>query len=33
VGELAKRAEVERTHMYRKLKSLGIEVKKGREEK
>jgi DNA-binding NtrC family response regulator len=33
VGELAKRAEVERTHMYRKLKSLGIEVKKSREEK
>jgi DNA-binding NtrC family response regulator len=33
VGELARRAGVERTHMYRKLKSLGIEVKKGKEDR
>jgi len=31
VGKLAKRVEMERTHLYRKLRSLGIDHKKGSE--
>ena len=29
VGKLAKRVEMERTHLYRKLRALGIDHKKG----
>jgi len=29
VGKLAKRVEMERTHLYRKLRGLGIDFKKG----
>ena len=29
VGKLAKRVGMERTHLYRKLRALGIENKKG----
>ena len=29
VGKLAKRVGMERTHLYRKLRSLGIDLKKG----
>jgi two-component system nitrogen regulation response regulator NtrX len=32
VGRLAKRAGMERTHLYRKLRALGIELKKGGED-
>ena len=31
VGKLAKRVGMERTHLYRKLRSLGIDHKKGAE--
>lgn len=31
VGKLAKRVGMERTHLYRKLRSLGIDIKKGSE--
>ena len=31
VGKLAKRVGMERTHLYRKLRSLGIDQKKGSE--
>ena len=30
VGQLAKRVGMERTHLYRKLRSLGIEIKERR---
>jgi DNA-binding NtrC family response regulator len=32
VGLLAKRVDMERTHLYRKLRSLGIEIGHGAEE-
>jgi two-component system, NtrC family, nitrogen regulation response regulator NtrX len=32
VGLLAKRVDMERTHLYRKLRSLGIEIGHGVEE-
>jgi DNA-binding NtrC family response regulator len=31
IGKLAKRVGMERTHLYRKLRSLGIDHKKGAE--
>jgi DNA-binding NtrC family response regulator len=31
IGKLAKRVGMERTHLYRKLRALGIDHKKGNE--